>query len=489
MDRIETKTSTTTENSIPDQSESDSELIESESAYRDSIATVDASGKRVWIYPKKPRGRLHRARVSVAIFLVAVFFTGPFIKISGQPLLLLNVLKRRFVILGQPFWTQDFHIFVLAMITAIVFILLFTVIYGRIFCGWICPQTVFMEMVFRKIEYLIEGDAASQRALNKKRWTFGKITRKTLKQAMFFGLSFLVANTFMAYLVGIEEFFIKISSSPAENPSAFLGVTFFSSLFYFIFARFREQACILVCPYGRLQGVMLDKKSIVVSYDFIRGEPRTIIRKARDNPDAGDCIDCRQCLHVCPTGIDIRYGTQLECVNCTACIDACNAIMRKVNRAEGLIRYASHDSISSGESLKLTGRMIGYSSVLLVLLLCLGYLTLTRTEIETTILRTPGVFYKELEDGRIRNLYSLKIVNKSLDNIPIELQVGSPGDGIITLVSGSLIVPANEVLQSAFFVDLPNEQLTDVSTRLRILVLKNGALVETVKTTFLGPVQ
>lgn len=300
-----------------------------EEEFRDSIATVDEKGKRIWIYPKKPTGQYHNWRIGVTVFLLSILFAGPFIKINGQPFLLLNVFERKFVILGQAFWPQDFFLLAVVLITFFVFVILFTVVFGRVWCGWMCPQTLFMEMVFRKIEYWIEGDSAAQRRLTKEPWNLKKISKKTLKHVIFFVISLLIAHTVMAYLIGVEETIEIVSKPPSENLAGFMGLVGFTGIFYFIYAKFREQACIAVCPYGRLQGVLLSKESIVVAYDWIRGEPRGFLKKnAEVRTNTGDCIDCKLCVHVCPTGIDIRNGTQLECVNCTACIDACDDVMK-----------------------------------------------------------------------------------------------------------------------------------------------------------------
>jgi len=303
--------------------------------FRDSISTVDKEGKRIWVYPKKPKGRHHNARIIVTIILLGLLFSGPFITIGGHPLLLLNFLERKFVILGMAFWPQDFFLFGIAMITLFVFVILFTTVFGRIWCGWACPQTLFMEMVFRKIEYWIEGDANQQRKLNQAPWNTGKIIKKSSKQLIFLIISVLISHTFMAYLVGIDRVAQLVKSSPVENVAGFTGLIAFTGIFYWLFAYFREQACTVVCPYGRLQGVLLSKESIVVAYDWIRGEKRGKIKNNQIEEGKGDCIDCKLCVHACPTGIDIRNGTQLECVNCTACIDACDHVMDKVDRPRG----------------------------------------------------------------------------------------------------------------------------------------------------------
>ncbi|MCB2200225.1 cytochrome c oxidase accessory protein CcoG [bacterium] len=456
-------------------------------SYRDRIATMDAEGKRNFIHPKKPKGRKHRARFIVAMVLVAIFFAGPWIKIGGHPLLLLNVLERRFVILGQPFWPQDFHLFFLAMIATIVFILLFTVVYGRLFCGWVCPQTVFLEMVFRKIEYWIDGDRVAQMKLRARPWDEVKVFKRLAKHGIFIFISFAVANTFMAYLVGTDGFFERVTQPPNQHLGAFFGVVFFTGLFYFIFSWFREQACTLVCPYGRLQGVLLDKDSIVVNYDWVRGEPRTKPRYAKGKDDVGDCIDCSKCVQVCPTGIDIRNGTQLECVNCTACIDACDSVMDAVKKPRGLIRYASHNSIESGTPLKFGGRMVAYSAVLLILLGVLAFLLISRSDVETTVLRTPGMLYQPVDEDHVRNLYSLKMVNKTFDEMPVRLVVVEPEAGIVNLVGTDLVIESNNVIESAFFVTLPINELEGVKTPLRIEVYSGDRKLETVKTSFMGP--
>jgi cytochrome c oxidase accessory protein FixG len=454
--------------------------------FRDKIATVDEKGKRIWVYPKKPSGSLYRKRNLVSIILIVFLFIGPFIKINGHPLLMLNILERKFIIFGIGFWPQDFYLFVLVTITLVVFIILFTVVYGRIFCGWACPQTVFMEMLFRKIEYWIEGDARKQRALDAKPMDFEKFIKKGSKHAIFYGISFLIGNTFLAYIIGIDQLKTIVKDPPSLHIAGLTAMIIFSAVFYYIFAFFREQVCTLVCPYGRLQGVLLDQNSIVVAYDFIRGEPRGKLVKSENKSDRGDCVDCNQCVDVCPTGIDIRNGTQLECINCTACIDACNSVMEKVNRPKGLIRYASYNGIKEGIKLKLNPRIVGYSAVLFVLVTVLLVLFSIRAPIETTILRTPGVMYQELDDGRISNLYNITVINKTFDPKSIALKLKSP-NGEIDLVGGTMQVPAGEIGESAFFVKLEKSELAKVSIPLLIDVFSGDKLLDQVKSSFIGP--
>ena len=455
-------------------------------SFRDHIATVDAEGKRVIIYPSKPKGRLHRARLIVSWVLLAFMFLAPFVKLGGHPLLLFNFFERKFVIFGLAFWPQDFHLFVLATLTFVVFIVLFTVIFGRLWCGWACPQTIFMEMVFRKIEYWIEGNSGKQRALDRASWDSKKTLKKLAKHTIFLMISFAVGNIVVAYLVGVDNLYQLIADGPGPHLASFAAVVTFSLVTYGVFARFREQVCLIVCPYGRLQSVLLDARSIAVAYDFKRGEPRAPLALKESERRAGDCIMCNQCVEVCPTGIDIRNGTQLECVNCTACIDACNGVMAKVGFPKGLIRYASHKGIEDGSRLRITPRIIGYSTVLVLLLAVLVTLMAGRADTETSIFRTPGVMYQEIADDQIRNLYSLKIINKTFEPMPIVLGL-KDHPGTITMVGGDISLPAQGLAEQAFFVDIPRASLHSAHEELTIQVVGGGKVIEEVHTKFLGP--
>ncbi|HCX20859.1 MAG: cytochrome c oxidase accessory protein CcoG [Flammeovirgaceae bacterium] len=459
-----------------------------EESYRDHISTVDDSGKRVWLYPKKPKGRFTNYRQLVSYLLLGILFAGPFIKIEGQPLLKFDIIDREFVIFGQVFWPQDFHLAVIGMITTVVFIILFTVVYGRIFCGWICPQTIFMEHVFRRVEFWIEGDYMKQKKLDKQEWNTEKVVKKTSKHIIFLLISAVIMHTFVAYIVGVDDLWAMIGNGPAEEPLAFVAIVVFTGLFYGVFSKMREQVCTTICPYGRLQGVLLDRQSIVVAYDHVRGETRGKIRKGQDREEQGlgDCIDCHQCVYVCPTGIDIRNGTQLECVNCTACIDACDSIMDKVGKPRGLVRYASEDNIAENKPSRFTGRMKAYTTVLFILIGVLVTLLYLRSDVETTILRTPGMMYQEREDGTISNLYQLKMVNKTAEDMPIELRLEGI-DGKLEMVGDNLLLKKQGLGEGAFFIVLDPADLTKMSTDIQIGVYSNGEQIETVKTRFLGP--
>jgi cytochrome c oxidase accessory protein FixG len=456
-------------------------------SFRDSIATVDKKGERVWIYPKKPRGRFYSARNVVTILLLIIFFGGPFVKIAGQPLLMMNFLERKFIIFGLAFWPQDFHLFLLAMIIFVVFIVLFTAVFGRVWCGWACPQTVFMEMVYRKIEYWIEGDARQQKKLNIMPWTTEKFFKKLLKHVIFITIAFLIGNMFMAYIVGIDRTLDIVSASPAENPTGFAAVLIFSGIFYFVFSWFREQACVVVCPYGRFQSVLLDKSSIVISYDFLRGEKRGKLLKNKPVPkEQGDCIDCHQCVEVCPTGIDIRNGTQLECVNCTACIDACDLIMDKINKPRGLIKYASYNAIKNSDKKVFTTRAFGYSIVLALLIGLFVTLLVLRSPVESTILRTPGTLFSELSDGNISNLYSVKIINKTFEEMDLQFNLKDI-KGKLILAGSKLIIPPDGIAQSALIAEINKKELKAGKNDITIEILSNGQVIDLVQTGFVAP--
>ena len=461
--------------------------------FRDTIGTLDKEGQRAWVYPKKPDGKWYEYRKYVSYILLAFLFAAPFIKINGNQFLMFNVLERRFNIFGFPFWPQDFHLFVIMMITGVVFVILFTVAFGRLFCGWVCPQTIFMEMVFRRIEYWIDGDRGKQIRLAKMPWNAEKIRKRVLKWFIFFVISFLIANIFLAYLIGSDQLLRYITDGPIKQLSTFISLLIFTGVFYFVFAWFREQVCIIACPYGRLQGVLLDNKSIIVAYDHKRGEKEKGRAKFKKNEERaltgkGDCIDCSACVTVCPTGIDIRNGTQLECVNCTACIDACDKMMEAVNLPKGLIRYASEDNIEKKEKFKLTPRLKGYIVVLGILTSVLIGMLFLRNDIEANILRLPGQLYEHKGEFNISNVYTYKLVNKTVDNIEnIEFKLLSH-KGTIQLVSqDKFTVEGQGLSEGTLFIEIDSRALSGDKDRVEIGIYSDGDLIETTTTAFLGP--
>lgn len=460
-------------------------------SFRDRIATVDEKGKRKWVYAHKTKGRLFNIRTWVSWGFFALFIILPFLKYKGRPLFLFNVPEATFILFGKVFWPQDFFIFGLTMITGIVFIILFTAAFGRLFCGWVCPQTIFMEMLFRKIEFAIEGDAPAQKLLDKGPWNRNKIIKKTIKHLIFFTFAFLVSNFFLAYIIGIDEL-LKIIREPASKHIAGLSsIVIFSGVFYGVFAYFREQACTVVCPYGRLQGVLLDRNSMIVAYDYKRGEPRGKFKKpnvADLAPALGDCIDCFQCVKVCPTGIDIRNGTQMECVGCTSCIDACNKMMDATGRDRGLIRYASENGIAEGKKLKFTGRMQFYTALLIGLTGVLTALLLSRKDVDGTIMRAGGMLYQERGTDSVSNLYNIKVINKTIHDVPLSLRLENLPGSIIEAEGTGMLVQREGQGKSSFFIVLPRNILEARKTKLKVGLYEGEKKITTLNTTFMGPV-
>jgi cytochrome c oxidase accessory protein FixG len=460
-----------------------------EEFYRDSLATVDKQGKRIWIFPKMPKGKFYEYRKLLSYVLLVVLFGLPWLRWNGEPLFLFNILDREFILFGVHFVPQDFHIFVIGMLIMMLFIVLFTVVFGRLFCGWVCPQTIFMEMVFRRIEYWIEGDYNAQKRLDNAPWDRDKIIKRVAKHSIFYGIAFLIGNTFLAYIIGTDALLEIITDPVQEHLGGFTAMVLFSTAFYFVFSNLREQVCTTICPYGRLQGVLLDKNSLAVYYDWVRGEPRGRISKKDPNPaDKGDCIDCNLCVKVCPTGIDIRNGIQLECVNCTACMDACDEVMEKIDRPKGLIRMDSHNGIAEKKHSLINARSIAYSIVLLVLVGLEVFLFSSRSDVETLVLRTPGKLYFERDSGIISNLYNYQLINKTDEILPVAFRIVNL-DGEVEFVGEQPQTKENDVVEGAMFINIPESLLKDRKTSLILEVYSGDRVLDQTKTTFLGPVK
>jgi cytochrome c oxidase accessory protein FixG len=460
--------------------------------FRNSVGTMHETGERKWVYPRKPKGKYTNYRNHVSYLLLALFFGLPFVKINGNPFLLFNVIDRKFFILGQPFYLQDFFILALGAVTSVIFVMLFTVVFGRIFCGWLCPQTIFMESVFRKIEYLIEGDRNRQMKLDRQEWNSEKIRKRVVKWSVFALLSVIITNFMFMYIAGYEEVFKIIMEGPADHSLKFLGMVAFAVTFYFVFAWLREQVCTLVCPYGRLQGVLIDKQTINVYYDFKRGEGRS---KWRNNEDRkalgkGDCIDCQQCVVVCPTGIDIRNGQQLECVNCTACIDACDEVMEKVGLPKGLVRYATEAEIENQDQFKFTSRMKATTVMLSLLIGFLGFLMYDRGSMEAKFIKPAGSTFF-VKNGKITNTFIYTLLNKSNEQRKLTVKVIAPQHAEIDFFGpDQIILKGDQILKGNINITFPEKEIRFSKQNMTIGVFdEKGNMTASFETVFEGPFQ
>ena len=454
-----------------------------ELSFRDRPINMDEKGNRKWIYAKNPKGAWFKKRTLFTLLWLAFFIFAPIIKIGGEHFMLLDIVNRKFIIFGAIFWAQDTFIMALLMLSFVFFILLFTVTFGRIWCGWACPQTIFLEMIFRKIEYLIEGDYKARLKLDQAKWDLQKITKKVLKHIIFIAVSISITNIFLMWFTGPEKLWELITDPNTIQTKGFVIMLIVSAVFYWIYSFFREQICTMVCPYGRMQGVLLDKKSIVVTYDYKRGEPR----RTKGMIEGGDCIDCQQCVSVCPTGIDIRNGGQLECINCTACIDACDSVMTKIKKPKGLIRYVSFEGIENGSSSIWNTRNKAYSLVLALLFGFFIYTLFTRPMVETSLLRMPGTLYQTTEVGNLTNIYKLKIVNKTHNKLPIELKLLSHKGNIKTTINGSITLENQAMYETTLIIELKPNQVTKGKNTLKIGVYSDKNEVETINIGFFAP--
>jgi cytochrome c oxidase accessory protein FixG len=437
------------------------------------------------IHPKIIKGKLYKYRSLLSYSFLGLLFAAPFIKFNGEQLILLDVLQRKFVFFGVIFWPQDFYLFVLAILTFLVFIVLFTVVFGRVFCGWICPQTIFLEMVFRKIEYWIEGEPVKQKKLNERSMDFDKFSRKALKHGLFFLISFFIANIFLAYVIGSAVLIEIITQPIASHLSGFIAIWIFTVIFYLVFSRVREIVCTVICPYGRLQGVLLDNQSMIVAYDYNRGEPRGKMEKGLKNLK-GDCIDCKLCVQVCPTGIDIRNGTQMECTNCTACIDACDMVMEKTHRPLRLIGFKSEDEIKLNIPFRISRKVFGYSAVLLVLMSLLSFLMIDRSDVKTTILRASGTLYQMRNDKMVSNLYNAELVNKTSEALEFEIVPEDKSMKIQYIQKENKLAYGGRV-KLTFFVLMPLEDVKKFKSEIKFKLISKGKVIDKFNTTFIAP--
>jgi len=447
----------------------------------DKLSMIDAQGGRRYIHPADSPGRFHRWRTAFFAFLITLYLALPFISIGGQQAMLIDIPGRRFYFFGASFNAQDFYLafFILSGIGFGLIVL--SALWGRLWCGWACPQTVFLEGVFRRVERWIEGDRNKRIRLDKREWDFDKVWRKSLKHVLYFALSAVIAHTFLAYFVGREELFAMVGSTPGDNAGTFTWAVVLTGIFYFNFFWFREQLCIIICPYGRLQSVLGDRDTMVIGYDANRGEPRG---KAKD-PNAGDCIDCGRCIAVCPTGIDIRHGLQLECIGCARCIDACDTIMDKLDRPRGLVRYDSERGLEDNKRRFWRPRVFLYSIAGLAGLTVATFWMTGREHFATNVLRPQKAPYTLTNEG-IRNELTVHVTNKQSDTATFTLTPEEVEGVKVTLPLSKLELKGFAGHQFPVVLDVKKENYKK-GMRIPLVVDDGRGEPKTLKLKFLGP--
>lgn len=432
----------------------------------DSLYCINADGSRRRILTADVRGRYQTIKKWIWAALILIYLVLPWITINGFPAVRIDLPARQFFLFGGTFNAQDFYL-MFFVLTGIGFsLIVISALYGRIWCGYACPQTVFLEGVYRRIERWIDGSAAQQERLAKEPMRSRKLSRRLLKWGIYLGISSFLAHSFLAYFLGVDEVFRAMVSPPSEHPAAFVFVIVFTIVCYGNFTWFREQLCIVICPYGRLQGVLYDQDTVQVGYDKNRGEPRGHHREEQ----RGDCIDCFRCVAVCPTGIDIRNGTQLECIGCANCIDACDEVMEKTGRPQGLVRYDSQRGLEEGKHRFWRPRVALYAVLMLAGIGMLSFAASGRTPFEAKVLRLPGQAYSIDEDGVITNPYTLHLTNKQGDRQRFEV-VATPIPG------AEIAMPVDTVELESFqdtklpvFVRIPRDRWADAPDSLEIAV-------------------
>ncbi len=415
------------------------------------LSTLNEDGTRRWVRPELAAGPFYYRRLVVAWLLIASFVGLPFLRVGGKPAFLFDVLHRRFTFFGATFLPTDTVLLMLLMLTIFLTIFLLTALFGRVWCGWGCPQTVYMEFVFRPIERLFDGNRQKQLALDRKG---GWQPKRILKFAVFAVLSFLVANVFLAWFIGVEELWRWMALSPVEHPAGFAIVAGTTALMFIDFVWFREQMCVVACPYARIQAALLDKNSLIVAYDSTRGEPRGKLQRVKTEDLAiGDCIDCKACVYTCPTNIDIREGLQMECISCTQCIDACDAVMDKIHKPHGLIRYTSQEKLLTGKGKVLRVRVVLYPIAIVLIGGALGWLATHRVAAEVTVLRGIGAPFTEAADGTVTNQVRLKIQNRTDATRSYALALRQAAGMKWIAPENPLQVPADHAVTTTMFVE------------------------------------
>lgn len=411
------------------------------------LSTLNKDGSRRWMKPRLSVGRFWKARRITAYVLILIFTALPYIKINGKPSILLDIIAREFTFFGKTLLATDTLLLALFMMSVFVSVFLATTLAGRVWCGWACPQTVYMEFVYRPVERLFDGKPGTRPKPGAKGF------KKLLKHLIYLVISAFLAHTFLSYFVGVENLRHWIFHSPASHPVAFAVVVVTTALMLFDFGIFREQTCIVACPYGRFQSVMLDRSSLIVGYDKKRGEPRGPIRKKKGDVSLdvlsqpqGDCIDCKMCVTTCPTGIDIRDGLQLECIHCAQCIDACDAVMDRIGKPRGLVRYSSQEALDGRKRRLLRPRVVLYPLLLTVLLSAFVTVLLTKSSADVRMIREAGSLFNVLPEGRIMNQARLRVTNRTSAPVTYSAVVISPDRGVdIELVPSEVTLQSNKM--------------------------------------------
>jgi cytochrome c oxidase accessory protein FixG len=461
----------------------------------DVLSTLTREGKRKWVYPTLSRGRFYKPRLWLGWFLIILFVALPMIPVGGQPAVLLDFIHREFALFGLTFYPTDTLLLLLSMVGTVIGVILITALLGRVWCGWGCPQTVYLEFVFRPLERWIEGKEHIRKHRHEGPWTWDKIWRKSAKLSLFLLISLGLAHVFVSYFVGWERLLAWMQAPPRDHWGFFVMMAFTTGLILFDFGYFREQMCTITCPYARLQSVLVDPNSLIVSYDANRGEPRArrSKKKIRDEeaglvPAQGDCIDCFACVRTCPTGIDIRDGLQMECIACTQCIDACDAIMENIGKPKGLIRYTSEQELAGQPTRWLRPRTVLYTVVGLGIALVFTGLLITRNAYDVNVGRVVGAPFTELPDGRIANRLRFRVRNQQPYAATFTIEAAAPAGTEVRIVGASPIALApQEMKRVEAWIVVPRARFSDDSLEGVFRLTFDDGTAEEVTFTLLGP--
>ncbi len=449
------------------------------------LSTLNQDGTRNWLRPRLARGRFLRRRRIVAYALIALFAALPLIRINGRPALLIDLVARELSAFGMVLRPSNGVILMLLGITIVLAVFVLTALLGRVWCGWGCPHLVYLEHVFRPIERWLEGSPAQQARLPRFH------PRKLIKWAIYAALAFTVANVFLAYFVGVARLRLWVVVSPAEHPGGFALVLAVTALMLGNFGWFREQTCIVACPYGRLQSVLLDRQSLLIGYDARRGEPRTPLKKHLPVTEGrrGDCVDCGACVAVCPTGIDIRDGLQMECIGCAQCIDACDAVMDKLHRAHGMIGYTSQDELAGKPRRLLRPRLIIYPALLTVVGTLFAWSLASRPDSEVTALRNDGPSFMQLPDGRIASAVRLKIENETDQPRHYAISLAGTPDAVLKSPLAVWEIPAHHARTIPLFVEAVAATFHHGQRTIHLRIFDDEGFERIVAVALLGPEQ